>query len=268
MPRLFLCRHGERIDHVEPTWDKTAAVPEDILLTARGHRQAYEMGMALRGKGISVIYSSPYIRCVCTAHSAATALGGTARVCIEPGLAQRSAAERCGGDPMPKMLAPSQLIKTLPLIDPQQKAKTGVPAFPETDEAFYERCQKVMRAILAAHPDDTVLLVAHNCNVCNLTRCLVPGVQFPRWGVTYASITELEVDPSLHMSGEIYVPFSDAWKMQKFAVDALLQSRAGPSCRMSLLRVSDDSQLREPEMPIRERGDKHAAVVDDLGAGG
>ncbi|CEM02239.1 unnamed protein product [Vitrella brassicaformis CCMP3155] len=240
MPRLFICRHGERIDFVDPSWPSKADVPEDPFLTARGHRQGYDLGVVLQGKGISVIYSSPFVRCVCTAHSAATALGGTARVCIEPGIAEWLKGEWYpDGDPLRKMVPPSQLIKTMPLINHHHKHKTAVPSFPETLDLFYERCQKAMKAILSAHPYETVMLVCHGATVEGLARSLVPGVHFPR-GVTYASITELEALPPQHMS--------------EFAVDGLLQPRAGPSWRVGCLRVSDDSHLRHPE---KESGGKY-----------
>ncbi|KAI9030946.1 histidine phosphatase superfamily [Phycomyces nitens] len=74
----FIIRHGERIDHVNKTWQPD---PRDGIwdppLSSTGHRQAEQTGSRLvdllldRGikpqKALVVIYTSPFLRCVETA---------------------------------------------------------------------------------------------------------------------------------------------------------------------------------------------------------
>ncbi len=59
--KLFLIRHGE------PVNKKVRLGRLDVPLSENGKKQAEEVGNKLRGKGISVIYSSPLLRSLQTA---------------------------------------------------------------------------------------------------------------------------------------------------------------------------------------------------------
>eukprot|EP00668_Euglena_longa_P038833 GGOE01049937.1.p1 GENE.GGOE01049937.1~~GGOE01049937.1.p1 ORF type:complete len:294 (-),score=38.73 GGOE01049937.1:99-914(-) len=72
---VFLVRHGERLDRIDPTWRATARRPHDPPLTERGVLQALQLGIHLRGRGIKHIFSSPMIRAVQTADAIAEGLG-------------------------------------------------------------------------------------------------------------------------------------------------------------------------------------------------
>eukprot|EP01060_Flectonema_neradi_P004840 TRINITY_DN13180_c5_g1_i1.p1 TRINITY_DN13180_c5_g1~~TRINITY_DN13180_c5_g1_i1.p1 ORF type:complete len:287 (+),score=33.37 TRINITY_DN13180_c5_g1_i1:47-907(+) len=71
--RVFIARHGERMDHVKPEWSKTAARGHDSPLSSTGKLQAKDLGTYLKdriGSNDVVMYSSPFIRAVQTARHA------------------------------------------------------------------------------------------------------------------------------------------------------------------------------------------------------
>lgn len=78
--RVFIVRHGEREDHVDPTWAQKQDRPQDPSLTERGKEMARQLGQYVcQGHEIPldvdpskvVIFSSPMKRCVQTSHGIA-----------------------------------------------------------------------------------------------------------------------------------------------------------------------------------------------------
>ena len=67
--KLFVMRHGERLDDADPSWVGIPGVRTwDPPLTARGMEQAMEVGQRLRSEGVEIrrILVSPFLRCVQT----------------------------------------------------------------------------------------------------------------------------------------------------------------------------------------------------------
>src|SRR4051812_31418489 len=84
--RIFLARHGNRQDMVDPGWAASAEEPLDPPLAADGVEQARRLGQRLAGEGIVAIVASPYLRAVQTAHHVNETLG--VPMGIEPGFAE------------------------------------------------------------------------------------------------------------------------------------------------------------------------------------
>ncbi|PIO58843.1 phosphoglycerate mutase family protein, partial [Teladorsagia circumcincta] len=59
---LWFVRHGERVDNVDKAWKKTAERWDDPPLSARGHQQAREVGVALQNEPIDYVICSPFTR--------------------------------------------------------------------------------------------------------------------------------------------------------------------------------------------------------------
>ncbi|KAI1708617.1 histidine phosphatase superfamily (branch 1) domain-containing protein [Ditylenchus destructor] len=68
---IWIVRHGERVDNVDPEWRYNApgGAWDDPPLTKRGHQQAYEVGTHLVSQSLTFdhIISSPFVRCIQTA---------------------------------------------------------------------------------------------------------------------------------------------------------------------------------------------------------
>jgi len=86
---VFIARHGEREDEIDPTWrDTHAAFFTDPPLSAKGKRQAALLGQHMKGHRISHIFASPMLRTCQTAYQVALALDMPIK--LEWGLKERS----------------------------------------------------------------------------------------------------------------------------------------------------------------------------------
>lgn len=99
---LFIIRHGERLDRINPNWASKALRPQDTPLSQMGHEQARRLGKWLYSKmpirTPTKIFCSPFIRCVQTANEIAEQLacledtgtfsGNISDICIEPGICE------------------------------------------------------------------------------------------------------------------------------------------------------------------------------------
>jgi broad specificity phosphatase PhoE len=65
--RVWLVRHGNRLDFVRPEWFETAIHPYDPPLCPAGLLQAKELGTRLRCEGIDHVFVSPFLRTLQTA---------------------------------------------------------------------------------------------------------------------------------------------------------------------------------------------------------
>lgn len=76
---IFLVRHGERVDSVDPHYAMTSDRPHDCPLTENGMDTSRVLGHYLSttyslDPTTTVIFSSPLVRCVQTAHSLVTGI--------------------------------------------------------------------------------------------------------------------------------------------------------------------------------------------------
>lgn len=132
-PFLFL-RHGE----TESNFKDTIAGSLDVLLTKRGHDQARNAAAALRGHGITAIYSSGLRRARESAEYVAQALG--LPVAVIPELAERNWGELEG---KPRSL----------------RVPGAVPPGAETQAAFRARVQRGFEQVAA---EGLPIVVAHS----------------------------------------------------------------------------------------------------------
>jgi broad specificity phosphatase PhoE len=185
---LWLVRHGNREDLVDLDWGLTAARPHDPALSPDGMRQARAAGLALMGRGIRRVFTSPYLRCAQTAHLIARELARDAHtpVHLEPGLAEL--AHRDWTEGTPSMLPAVELAA---LTGPLDAGHTPVcqPIYPETIEEAFLRASRTARELAARYPE-TLLCVGHAVSVMGILRTLaVPAGDIP---CDLASIHHLE----------------------------------------------------------------------------
>jgi broad specificity phosphatase PhoE len=160
--KIFLARHGNREDFIDPSWPSRADEPYDPPLSADGVEQAQRLGQRLRHEGIDAIVASPFLRTVQTAHHANEALG--VPIYLEPGFGEflhPRAFERA-----PRLRALAELRGDYPTL-----ADGYVPSwaqrYPETHPELVERAQATLRALLEQLPG-TLLVVGHAASVCAL----------------------------------------------------------------------------------------------------
>lgn len=209
--KVYLARHGERVDFVDPKWQLTAALPDDPPLTARGEQQALDLGRFLRPLNIATIYTSPFQRCVRTAALASSQLEKPLKVRVEPGACEWLNALWYTNDPRgPVLRSLAELTQGAARVEGAtgsgdgdggddsiiDMAYEGVrpPAFnfdgfPESQRAFFLRCADVVRTLVNRDDGDgNVLIVGHGTSLGGIFNSLCPSIRMA--AITYCSLTE------------------------------------------------------------------------------
>lgn len=159
---VWLCRHGNRIDFVDPTWKGS-----DPHLSPDGCIQARETGARLRGENIRHIFASPFFRAIETASYIADALDLAVK--IEHGICEWL---KGGWFPAtPDFISLDQAIVQFPRVDRDYCSKVQ-PEYPETREDVNARCALTMRRLLEAYPED-FLLIGHGASTLGAAKALV-----------------------------------------------------------------------------------------------
>lgn len=181
--RLLVLRHGET------AWNAAQRIQGhlDEPLNERGRWQAERLGDALRGEGVTHVYSSDLARARGTAEALARAVG-IAEVRTEVALRERAFGLFEG-------LTYAEVEQRWP--DDLRRWRTREPGFApgggESPEVFYARCVPCAADIAARHPGGTVALVAHGGVLDCLYRAATGlPLQAPRtWQLGNASINRL-----------------------------------------------------------------------------
>ena len=183
--------HGTRIlaiRHGETAWNVDTRIQGqlDIPLNDTGRWQAGRVAEALAGEDIAAIYASDLVRAADTA--AAISLRTGLPVIHDQGLRER----RFG-------LFQGRTVAEIEAIHPDlvRRWKSREPDFePEGAESlrvFYQRSVDAAQRLAAAHPGETVVLVAHG-GVLDVIYRLATGqeIQAPRtWQLANAAINRL-----------------------------------------------------------------------------
>jgi len=159
---IWICRHGNRIDFVDPSWKGS-----DPPLSPDGVVQAKETGIRLRNEGIQHIFSSPFLRTVETAHYIAEALDLSIK--IEQGVCEWLNANWF---PTPPIFLPlNEMRRRFPRIDETYISRVS-PKFPESREEVNARCRAVANS-LADTSRSSILIIGHGASVLGMTRALM-----------------------------------------------------------------------------------------------
>jgi len=175
---IWIARHGNRIDFVNPAWFNTAERRYDPHLSDDGQIQAQQLAHRLMGEGITQIITSPFLRTVQTANAVAECLDLSIK--LDWGL-----GEWLNPDWMsfPETLPPEILAQEFPRIDLFHPI--GIPRYPETWNDCLERTSNTAKRLVNTFPQDHLLLVGHSASVLGTTLGLIP------------SLKETEIKPSL-----------------------------------------------------------------------
>lgn len=168
---VWVTRHGNREDFVNPDWRKTAERPFDPALSPDGFVQAQKTGERLVGEGITHIFASPFLRTVQTANEIADVLDK--RIYLEPGLAEWMNPDWFPG--VPEMLSYETLAQMYPRID-LKYTPFGEFTYPETVDDALERAGRTAHRLAGAYPG-TILLVGHGVSVTGAVEGLDPDLE-------------------------------------------------------------------------------------------
>jgi len=131
MRSVWIVRHGERVDNVNPSWRLTAprGAWDDPILTQRGHQQAREVGIQLAkaNEPIDYVFCSPFTRTIQTATGILDPIEasgsklyhkiGVPQIFVEPGFCE--SLHVC--QPTPGHLNVKELSELFPRVDANYK---------------------------------------------------------------------------------------------------------------------------------------------------
>lgn len=170
MPQIvWIARHGNRLDFVNPEWFNTAERPYDPPLSEDGIVQARQLGQRLLGESIAHIFASPFLRTVQTASMVADALDLPIK--LESGLSEWLNPAWMKNEP--ERLPLEVLQERFPRIDPSYTSR-AIARYPETSDQVLDRTSKTVRHLVAEFSQD-ILLVGHGASVVGATHGLVGG---------------------------------------------------------------------------------------------
>jgi broad specificity phosphatase PhoE len=157
---LWVVRHGERIDKVNPEWIKTAprGAWDDPPLTEKGLNQAKEVGKRLREEEIDYIFCSPFIRCLQTATALVGELKDNAKLklFVEPGFVEDLSITQFP----PGCLPAKDLHNEFKIVDPEYDSFLKE-YLPEDNEYVCEkRIRQTIENLLDKYPGN-VLIISH-----------------------------------------------------------------------------------------------------------
>ncbi|WP_353931141.1 histidine phosphatase family protein [Okeanomitos corallinicola TIOX110] len=157
---IWIARHANRLDFVNPDWFLTAEKRYDPPLSDDGFIQAQQLAQRLKTENIKHIFASPFLRTVQTANAVAEALDLDIR--LETGLSEWLNPEWMTDEP--ERLSTPELKALFPRIDTGYTAQIAA-KYPETHEQVRYRSAQTARCLAAEYWPNDILLVAHGASV-------------------------------------------------------------------------------------------------------
>jgi len=164
---VWIARHGNRIDFVNPNWFVTAERRYDPPLSEDGTIQAQQLGQRLKSEKIVHIFASPFLRTVQTANQVAEALDLPIKV--EAGLSEWLNSEWMTA--APEKLTLAELHQQFPRIDLNYTSRI-IAQYPENGTQALQRAAKTAKLLADEFPTD-ILLVGHGASVVGATMGLL-----------------------------------------------------------------------------------------------
>ena len=165
---VWIARHGNRLDFVNPEWFNTATRRYDPPLSKDGVIQAQELGQRLKSEKIAHIFASPFLRTIQTANEVANIINLPIK--LEAGLGEWHNPDWMTATPE---IHPQEFLASeYPRIDWSYKSLV-IPQYPENEVEVNQRTAATVQKLVAEFSEE-VLLVGHGASVWGATRGLIP----------------------------------------------------------------------------------------------
>ncbi|MEM8675758.1 MAG: histidine phosphatase family protein [Cyanobacteria bacterium P01_G01_bin.67] len=184
MPQtVWIARHGNRLDFVNPEWFNTAARRYDPPLSEDGLIQATELGQRLKSENINHILASPFLRTIQTANEVAKILNLPIK--LEAGLSEWHNAAWMSESP--EIHPQDYLAREYPVIDWGYQS-CQYPQYPESKAEVDQRTAATIKQLIARFSSD-LLIVGHGASVYGATKGLVADT--PEFKVALCCLTKV-----------------------------------------------------------------------------
>lgn len=158
--QLFIIRHGHREDFDS---EPPKARPCDPDISQIGVQQALETGQRIAKEGLSIIYSSPFLRTVHTASIIAKECN--VKVRLDWGLAEWFCPR--WWSEWPGTISSEVLARMFPEVEASEP--TGFyPVLDEGQKWLYNRYENTAREIVARHEGQRIAIVTHGIAIMSL----------------------------------------------------------------------------------------------------
>lgn len=197
MPQtVWIARHGNRLDFINPEWFNTAERRYDPPLSDDGFIQAAELGQRLEGKNIKHIFASPFLRTIQTANEVAKIINLPIK--LEAGLGEWHNGEWMTESPE---IHPHELLKQKYSTLDWDYQSYLYPQYPETKDDVNCRTAATIEQLVSQYSED-ILIVGHGASVYGATQGLITDI--PDSKVRLCSLTKV-------------VRNGDEWNLEFFA---------------------------------------------------
>ncbi|MBD2568288.1 histidine phosphatase family protein [Anabaena lutea] len=183
---IWIARHANRLDFVNPDWFLTAEKRYDPPLSDDGMVQAQQLAKRLKGEKIKHIFASPFLRTVQTANAIAEVLD--LEIKLETGLSEWLNPEWM--TEAPERLSTSDLAALFPRIDISYTSRIAA-QYPETHEKVRQRSAQTARCLVSEFWPNDILLVAHGASVLGAAMGLVGDIAKTEVKATLCSLVKV-----------------------------------------------------------------------------
>jgi broad specificity phosphatase PhoE len=183
---IWIARHANRLDFVNPEWFLTAERRYDPPLSEDGFLQAQQLANRLKREKIDRIFASPFLRTVQTANAVAEVLDLPIK--LETGLSEWLNPAWMAEEP--KRLATEELAELFPRIDTSYTPRIAA-IYPETHEQAQTRSGETARCLAAEFSSEDILLVGHGASVQGAAMGLVGEIALTEVKASLCSLVKV-----------------------------------------------------------------------------
>ncbi|MEM1393390.1 MAG: histidine phosphatase family protein [Cyanobacteria bacterium P01_D01_bin.116] len=197
---IWMARHANRLDFVNPDWFLTAERRYDPPLSDDGMVQAEQLANRLKHEEIHHIFASPFLRTVQTAAAVASVLDLPIK--LETGLSEWLNPDWMTEEPERHSI--EELLEIYPKIDVSYTPQIAV-NYPETREKMRLRSAQTARCLALEYSPENILLVAHGASVLGAAMGFVGDLAVEQVKATLCSLVKVvrqEPEWLLELSGD------------------------------------------------------------------
>lgn len=165
--KIWVVRHGLRIDFTTPEWVRSAVNPYNPPLDPKGLEQASETAERLLSKNIDFIFASPFLRTLQTAEIIAEKTG--IKINVEEGFSEWLKESEFKYKPDLNNL--NSLNKDFPFINTDYKSIV-TQSYPETREDLDTRTEKALLSIIEKYGSN-ILIISHGSPIKSIYKSLI-----------------------------------------------------------------------------------------------
>jgi broad specificity phosphatase PhoE len=166
MQTIWLMRHADRLDFIQPEWFETALYPYDPPLAPSGLDLAIALAQDLSWSSIEQILTSPFLRTIQTAAPLARRL--QLPIQLEWGLCEWLCQDWTLAFPATTPI--DELMRDYPNIDRNYQSLV-LPCYPETSEALDARIHIIAHKLVQSNFKN-ILAIAHKGSVLGIAAAL------------------------------------------------------------------------------------------------